>query len=121
SFDILVAAGYQPEVAYFECLHETKLITDLIYEGGLAHMHRSISDTAEWGDYISGPAIVGPAAREAMKGVLQRIQSGRFAKEWIEENRSGLARMKAFRKADQEHLSEAVGADLRARMTKQPE
>jgi ketol-acid reductoisomerase len=118
SFDTLVAAGYQPEIAYFECLHETKLITDLIYEGGIAHMHRAISDTAEWGDYVSGPEVIGADSREAMARVLERIRSGDFAKEWIEENRNGLPRMKAFREADRKQLSEAVGAELRARMTK---
>jgi ketol-acid reductoisomerase len=118
SFETLVAAGYQPELAYFECLHETKLITDLIYEGGIAHMHRAISDTAEWGDFVSGPEIIGPASREAMERVLERIRSGRFAEEWIAENRSGLARMKRFRELDGEHPSEAVGAELRERMFK---
>jgi ketol-acid reductoisomerase len=81
-------------------------------------MHRAISDTAEWGDFVSGPEIIGPASREAMERVLERIRSGRFAEEWIAENRSGLARMKRFRELDGEHPSEAVGAELRERMFK---
>jgi ketol-acid reductoisomerase len=119
-FDTLVAAGFQPEVAYFETLHETKLITDLIYEGGIAHMHRSISDTAEWGDYLSGPAVVGEESRAAMAEVLQRIRSGEFARQWVDENLRGLPEMTRFRELDRTHLSEAVGAELRKRMDAKP-
>ena len=88
-FETLVNAGYQPEVAYFECLHEMKLIVDLMYEGGLERMNYSVSDTAEWGGYVSGPRVINDAAKEGMKEVLADIQSGKFAKEWIEENEDG--------------------------------
>ena len=88
-FETLVNAGYQPEIAYFECLHEMKLIVDLMYEGGLERMNYSVSDTAEWGGYVSGPRVINDAAKEGMKEVLADIQSGKFAKEWIEENEDG--------------------------------
>ncbi|WP_028587127.1 ketol-acid reductoisomerase [Desulfocurvus vexinensis] len=116
-FETLVEAGYQPEVAYFECLHEVKLIVDLIYEGGLAKMRHSISDTAEYGDFTRGPRIVNDAAKAEMKRVLQEIQDGRFAKEFILENVAGQASMHAMRKMTAEHPIEKVGAKLRGMMT----
>ncbi|MCK9239487.1 ketol-acid reductoisomerase [Desulfocurvus sp.] len=116
-FETLCEAGYQPEVAYFECLHEVKLIVDLIYEGGLAKMRHSISDTAEYGDFTRGPRIVNDAAKAEMKRVLQEIQDGRFAKEFILENVAGQASMHAMRKMTAEHPIEQVGAKLRGMMT----
>jgi ketol-acid reductoisomerase len=116
-FETLCEAGYQPEVAYFECLHEVKLIVDLIYEGGLAKMRHSISDTAEYGDFTRGPRIVNDAAKAEMKRVLQEIQDGRFAKEFILENVAGQASMHAMRKMTAEHPIEKVGARLRGMMT----
>ncbi len=115
-FETLVEAGYQPEAAYFECLHETKLIVDLLYEGGLNYMHYSISDTAEWGDYTAGSKVVNEGSRAAMKEILARIQDGSFAREWVEENRAGLPRMKAYRERYSQHPVEAVGKELRAKM-----
>lgn len=115
-FDTLVEAGYAPEMAYFECLHETKLIVDLIYEGGLANMRYSISNTAEYGDFTRGPRIVNEATRAEMKRILKEIQGGEFAREFILENRSGTPVMKAQRRLCQEHLIEQVGNRLRAMM-----
>ncbi len=115
-FETLVEAGYQPEVAYFECLHEVKLIVDLIYEGGLATMRHSISDTAEYGDFTRGPRIVTEETKVEMKRCLQEIQDGRFAKEFILENQAGQAQMKAMRKLAAEHPIEKVGARLRGMM-----
>lgn len=115
-FETLVEAGYQPEAAYFECLHETKLIVDLIYEGGLNYMRYSISDTAEWGDYVSGPRVINEQSKEAMKGILSDIQSGKFTDEWIKENENGLPRMKKFREEESTHPIEKVGKELRAMM-----
>lgn len=115
-FDTLVEAGYQPEAAYFECLHETKLIVDLLYEGGLSFMRYSISDTAEWGDYITGPKIITDDTKAAMKHVLKDIQDGTFAKEWIAENESGRERINAYREAGQNSTLERVGKQLRAMM-----
>ncbi|MFW6244095.1 MAG: ketol-acid reductoisomerase [Desulfovibrionales bacterium] len=115
-FETLVEAGYQPEVAYFECLHEVKLIVDLIYEGGLATMRHSISDTAEYGDFTRGPRIVTEETKAEMKRCLQEIQDGRFAKEFILENQAGQAQMKAMRKLAAEHPIEKVGAKLRGMM-----
>ncbi|MGC8512289.1 MAG: ketol-acid reductoisomerase [Acidimicrobiales bacterium] len=115
-FETLVAAGYQPESAYFECLHEVKLIVDLMYEHGIAGMRYSISDTAEYGDLTRGPRVIGPAVREEMQKILDEIRSGAFAEEWIAENRSGRGRFEALRKAGQEHPIEKVGAELRAMM-----
>ncbi len=112
-FDTLCAAGYQPEVAYFECLHELKLIVDLMYRGGLRYMRYSISDTAEWGDYVSGPRVVGDDAKKAMKAILAEIQSGAFAKRWIEENEQGRPQMTRYRRAERELLVERVGSELR--------
>jgi ketol-acid reductoisomerase len=115
-FETLVEAGYQPELAYFECLHELKLIVDLMYRGGLEYMRYSISDTAEWGDYVSGPRVVTPEVKKAMKDILTDIQSGAFAKRFIEDQNSGRKEFEAFRKQDREHLIEKVGAELRAAM-----
>ena len=116
-FETLVNAGYQPEVAYFECLHEMKLIVDLMYEGGLERMNYSVSDTAEWGGYVSGPRVINDSSREAMKEVLADIQSGKFAKEWIEENEDGCEDF-LNRRTQQYHseISE-TGRQLRSMMT----
>ncbi|MFK4765663.1 ketol-acid reductoisomerase [Desulfobaculum sp. SPO524] len=116
-FETLVEAGYQPEVAYFECLHEVKLIVDLIYEGGLANMRHSISDTAEYGDFTRGPRIVTDDTKVEMKKCLAEIQDGRFAKEFILENLAGQAQMHAMRKQTADHDIEKVGAKLRDMMS----
>ena len=115
-FDTLVEAGYQPEIAYFECLHELKLIVDLMYRGGLAYMRYSISDTAEYGDYTAGPRIVTDATRAEMKKLLTEIQNGTFAKNWIEENKTGRKKFNEIRKQEAGLKLEAVGAELRAAM-----
>jgi ketol-acid reductoisomerase len=115
-FETLIEAGYAPEMAYFECLHETKLIVDLIYEGGLANMRYSISNTAEYGDFTRGPRVIGEASRQAMKEILAEIQSGRFAREFILENQSGAPVLKAMRRTSREHPIEQVGAKLREMM-----
>lgn len=115
-FDTLIEAGYQPEAAYFECLHETKLIVDLLYEGGLTYMRYSISDTAEWGDYIAGPRVINEQSKAAMKALLSEIQSGEFTADWIKENEDGRPRMNAFREASAAHPIEIVGKQLRAMM-----
>ena len=115
-FETLVEAGYQPEIAYFECLHEVKLIVDLIYEGGLARMRYSISNTAEYGDLTRGEVVVGDATRQAMKKVLAQIQQGEFAREWIAEYRSGNKNFNALREAEKKHPIEEVGAKLRSMM-----
>ncbi|MCE9623849.1 MAG: ketol-acid reductoisomerase [Deltaproteobacteria bacterium] len=115
-FETLINAGYQPEVAYFECLHEVKLIVDLIYAGGIANMRYSISDTAEYGDLTRGPRIIDSKARHEMEKILGEIQSGAFAKEYIEEKESGAANMNALRKKGENHPIEQVGAKLRAMM-----
>ena len=116
-FDTLVEAGYQPEVAYFECLHEVKLIVDLIYEGGIANMRSSISDTAEFGDLSVGRRIVTDETRAEMKRVLADIQDGRFAKDWLSENQVGRPTYNARKRQDSEHLIEEVGAKLRGMMS----
>jgi ketol-acid reductoisomerase len=116
SYETLVAAGYQPESAYFECLHEVKLIVDLIYEGGIANMRFSISDTAEYGDMTRGPRIITAETRAEMRRILDEIQSGRFAREWILENQAGRPVFNALRRQSAEHPIEAVGAQLRAMM-----
>ncbi len=113
-FETLVEAGYQPEIAYFECLHELKLIVDLMYEGGMAKMRDSISNTAEYGDYTTGPRIITDETREEMARVLWDIQSGKFARDWILENKAGQAHFKAMRRIHAEHLIEEVGAELRS-------
>jgi len=115
-FETLVEAGYAPEMAYFECLHEVKLIVDLIYEGGIANMDYSISNTAEYGQYVTGPRIVTPETKAEMKRVLEDIQSGRFVRDFMLENQSGGAFFKATRRRDSEHQIEEVGARLRAMM-----
>lgn len=116
-FETLVDAGYQPEVAYFECLHELKLIVDLIYEGGIARMHRYVSDTAKFGDLTRGPRIVDQHVRSKMKEILSEIQSGAFASEWVLENRAGCPRYKALLQRDLKHPIEDVGAKLRTMMS----
>lgn len=115
-FETLVEAGYQPEVAYYEVMHELKLIVDLLHEGGLKKMHKFISDTAAWGDMISGPRVVDDNSRAAMKAILGDIQDGTFARNWIEENENGMPEFKRMMQADLEHPIEKVGADLRGRM-----
>ena len=109
-------AGYQPEVAYFECLHELKLIVDLMYRGGLSYMRYSISDTAEYGDYTSGPKVVDAATRERMRQILAEIQNGAFAREWIAENEQGRPQFEATRAREVEHKIEQVGRKLREMM-----
>ena len=117
-FETLVEAGYQPEIAYFECLHEVKLIVDLIYEGGLSYMRYSVSDTAEYGDYSRGPRVIDDHVRKNMKTVLAEIQSGQFAKEWIAENKAGRQKFLDTRKAQQDQLVEQmVGGNLREMMS----
>jgi len=115
-FETLVEAGYQPEVAYYEVMHELKLIVDLLHEGGLAKMHKFISDTAAWGDMVSGPRVVDANSRAAMKDVLTDIQDGTFARNWIAENENGMPEFKAKMQADLDHPIEKVGKDLRGRM-----
>jgi len=115
-FETLVEAGYQPEVAYFECMHEVKLIVDLLYQGGMSYMRYSVSETAEYGDYSRGPRVIDEHVRETMRTVLKEIQSGEFAKEWIAENDEGLKRFTQQRKEGAEHPIEKVGAELRAMM-----
>jgi ketol-acid reductoisomerase len=115
-FDTLIAAGYQPEVAYFECMHELKLIVDLIYRGGLSYMRYSISDTAEQGDYSAGPRIITQQTREEMRKILGEIRDGSFAKKWIKENEEGCPNFLATRKREQNHPVEQLGPKLRAMM-----
>jgi ketol-acid reductoisomerase len=115
-YETLVEAGYSPEMAYFECLHEVKLIVDLIYEGGIANMRYSISNTAEYGDYTRGPRLIDEHVKVRMKEVLADIQSGRFAKEWMLENAAGQPSFKAMRRRAAEHEIEKVGEKLRAMM-----
>jgi len=115
-FETLVEAGYAPEMAYFECLHEVKLIVDLIYEGGIANMNYSISNTAEWGEYVTGPRIITPETKAEMKRVLNDIQTGKFTSEWMQEYRSGAARFKGIRRMNDSHQIEEVGAKLRGMM-----
>jgi len=115
-FETLVEAGYAPEMAYFECLHETKLIVDLIYEGGIANMNYSISNTAEFGEYVSGPRIINDDTKAEMKRILADIQTGKFTSEWMQEYRSGAARFKGIRRVNDAHQIEEVGETLRAMM-----
>jgi len=115
-FEVLTEAGYQPELAYFEVLHELKLIVDLMYRGGLEYMRHSISDTAEWGDYVAGPRIVTPDVKKAMRKLLDEIQDGSFAKKFIEDQNSGRKEFEKFRTQDRNHPIEKVGADLRKAM-----
>ncbi|MBV8810981.1 MAG: ketol-acid reductoisomerase, partial [Acidobacteriaceae bacterium] len=116
-FETLTEAGYAPEIAYFECLHELKLIVDLIYEGGLGYMRYSVSDTAEYGDYTRGPRIVTDQTRAEMKKILSEIQSGEFARTWLVENRTGRKNFLAMREAAKDQPIERVGAELRSMMT----
>jgi ketol-acid reductoisomerase len=116
-FETLVDAGYAPEIAYFECLHELKLIVDLIYEGGLSYMRYSVSDTAEYGDYTRGPRIITAETRKEMKKILSEIQSGEFAKQWMAENKAGRQKFLAMRKAQEDQPIENVGRELRKMMT----
>lgn len=115
-YDTLVGAGYAPEMAYFECLHEVKLITDAIFAEGISGMHRRVSDTAEYGDYSRGKRVIGQAARDEMKKILSEIQSGDFAREWIEENKKGRPNYTKMRQEADGHPIEKVGADLRKMM-----
>ena len=115
-FQTLVDAGYQPEIAYFECMHELKLIVDLMYRGGLNYMRYSVSDTAEYGDYTAGPRIVTDETRKAMKSLLKEIQDGTFAKNWINENKTGRPSFNDMRKKEQDQILENVGAELRGHM-----
>ncbi|MEJ1960818.1 MAG: ketol-acid reductoisomerase [Gammaproteobacteria bacterium] len=115
-FETLVEAGYQPEVAYYECLHELKLIVDLLHEGGLTKMHQFISETAKWGDLKSGPRVVPDRAKKEMGKILKDIQKGKFAKEWIAENKAGKPEYNRLMQADLDHPIEKVGRELRARM-----
>jgi ketol-acid reductoisomerase len=116
-YETLIEAGYQPEVAYFECCHELKLIIDLIYEGGLARMRYSISDTAEFGDYYAGPKVIDDHVKETMKGLLRDIQSGTFARTWILENQAGRPNFLARRDMEAAHPIEKVGGELRGMMS----
>jgi len=115
-FETLTAAGYRPEMAYFECLHELKLIVDLMYRGGMQFMRYSISDTAEYGDYTRGPRLITDETRAEMRKILQEVQNGAFAREWLAENRSGRPNFERMRQADRHHEIERVGAQLRAMM-----
>ncbi len=115
-FETLVEAGYAPEMAYFECLHEVKLIVDLIYEGGIANMNYSISNTAEWGEYMSGPRVITPETKAEMKRILTEIQTGQFTSQWMQECKAGQARFKGIRRVNDAHQIEAVGEKLRAMM-----
>ncbi|WJY26181.1 ketol-acid reductoisomerase [Sporosarcina trichiuri] len=115
-FETLVEAGYQPELAYFETLHETKLIVDLMYEGGMAGMRYSVSDTAEWGDFVSGPRVIDADTKGRMKSILDDIQSGKFAKEWIAENENGRPNFNRIEQEEAAHQIEEVGEKLRAMM-----
>ncbi len=116
AFETLVEAGYQPEIAYFECLHELKLIVDLIYQGGIKYMRYSVSDTAEYGDYTRGPVVIDARVRKTMKKILADVQSGVFAKEWMDENFKGRKRFLEMRAKAGEHLIEKVGIELRKMM-----
>jgi ketol-acid reductoisomerase len=116
-FETLVEAGYQPEIAYFECLHELKLIVDLLYEGGFTHMRGAVSDTAEYGDFTRGEVVVGAEAEAAMRTILEDVRSGAFAREWVLENQAGTPVLEAGRRRQQEHQIELVGARLREMMS----
>lgn len=117
AYETLVEAGYQPEMAYFECMHELKLIVDLFYQGGLNYMRYSVSNTAEYGDYTRGPRIITEQTRQEMKRILHEIQTGQFAREWILENRAGAPAFKAMRRRERQHPIEEVGRRLRKLMT----
>jgi ketol-acid reductoisomerase len=115
-FETLVEAGYAPEMAYFECINEMKLIVDLIYEGGLSHMRKNVSDTAEYGDITRGPRLIDENVREVMKEILEEVQDGSFAREWVLENQANRPVYNALSKMDAEHPVEEVGQRLRAMM-----
>ena len=117
AYETLVEAGYQPEVAYFECMHEMKLIVDLFYQGGLAYMRYSVSDTAEYGDYTRGPRVVSDETKREMRKILGEIQSGQFAREWVLENQANRAGFLAMRRRDAQHPIEEVGTRLRSMMS----
>jgi ketol-acid reductoisomerase len=117
AFDTLVQAGYQPEVAYFECMHELKLIVDLFYQGGLAYMRYSVSDTAEYGDYSRGPRVIDDRVRAEMRKILHEIQTGQFAREWVLENQANRASFLATRRVEADHQIEEVGKRLRSMMS----
>jgi len=116
AFEVLVEAGYQPEIAYFECIHELKLIVDLIYEGGFQHMRYSISDTAEYGDYTRGRRVINEETRQRMREILKEIQTGEFAREWILENKAGRPVYHALKRQEENHLAEKIGVKLREMM-----
>ncbi len=116
-FETLVEAGYQPELAYFECMHELKLIVDLMYQGGLGYMRYSVSDTAEYGDYTRGPRVIDEMVKDEMRQILSEIQDGTFARDWILENQAGRPSFNALRKKDAGHLIETVGKELRGMMS----
>ncbi|MBI2879907.1 MAG: ketol-acid reductoisomerase, partial [Candidatus Rokubacteria bacterium] len=116
-FDTLVEAGYQPELAYFECMHEMKLIVDLFYQGGLAYMRYSVSDTAEYGDYTRGPRVIDERVKAEMRRILAEIQSGQFAREWVLENQANRAQFLAMRRVEANHKIEEVGKQLRSMMS----
>jgi ketol-acid reductoisomerase len=120
-FEVLMEAGYQPEIAYFECLHELKLIVDLMYEGGLARMHYSVSDTAEYGDYVSGPKVIDAATKDRMRQILTEVRDGTFARNWIGENEAGRSWFLAQREASTDHPLEQVGRELRSMMSWLPQ
>ena len=115
-FETLVEAGYQPEMAYFECFHELKLLVDLMYQGGLAYMHYSISDTAKYGDFTRGPRVINREVKEEMRKILTEIQNGSFATEWVLENQAGRPTFNALKRMDANHQIEVVGKKLRAMM-----
>ncbi|MGZ5918459.1 MAG: ketol-acid reductoisomerase, partial [Hyphomicrobium sp.] len=115
-FETLVEAGYAPEMAYFECLHEVKLIVDLIYEGGIANMNYSVSNTAEFGEYVSGPRIITDRTKQEMRKILKDIQTGAFTSEWMRECKAGQPKFKAIRRVNDAHPIEEVGAKLRGMM-----
>ena len=115
-FETLVEAGYQPEMAYFECLHELKLIVDLMVESGVSGMRFSVSETAEWGDYVSGPRVINASSKKAMKAILKDIQTGKFTKQWVKEYQTGLPKYKQFQSDGEKHPIEKVGTRLRALM-----
>ena len=117
AFETLIDAGYQPESAYFECMHELKLIVDLFYQGGMEYMRYSVSDTAEYGDYTRGPVVIDDSVKENMKKVLEQIQDGSFAKEWITENDEGRPTFNRLREENAEHPIEEVGKELRGMMS----
>jgi ketol-acid reductoisomerase len=116
-YEVLLEAGYQPEVAYFECLHELKLIVDLMYEGGIAKQRWSVSDTAEYGDYISGPRVLDDRVKDNMRAVLKDVQNGSFAARFIADQDAGAPEFKALRAKGEQHPIESVGRDLRAMMS----